>query len=190
MQPTTNSNASWLSSVFSSGGSANTSPASSSAASTGSQQGTNYAALAQGAASLFGSASNAMQGSIQARNSNYNASLLDQQARTVALQTGSQTAQIRRQGGQVLAGQSAAFADNGTGSGGSNALIQRSTAIDTEMDAATADYNGRMQMAELQNQAAAQRAQAKAQRPGLVSLLGGITSAAGSYYSTSAMTKR
>lgn len=150
----------------------------------------NPAAWSSVASSGLNSVSTMAQGYTASRNSNYNASLLDQQARTVALQTGSQTAQIRRQGSHALAGQSAAFADNGTGSGGSNALIQRSTAIDTEMDAATADYNGRMQMAELQNQAAAQRAQAKAQRPGLVSLLGGISGAAGSYYSTSAMTKR
>lgn len=150
----------------------------------------NPAAWSSVASSGLNSVSTMAQGYTASRNSNYNASLLDQQARTVALQAGSQTAQIRRQGDQALAGQAAAFADNGTGSGGSNALIQRSTAIDTEMDAATADYNGRMQMAELQNQADAQRAQAKSQRPGLASLLGGISGAAGSYYSTSAMTKR
>lgn len=150
----------------------------------------NPAAWSSVASSGLNSISTMSQGYTAARNSNYNAALLDQQAASVALQTGSQTSQIRRQGSQALAGQSASFADNGTGSGGSNALIQRSTAIDTEMDATTADYNGRQQMAELQNQAAAQRAQAKAQRPGLVSLLGGVSSAAGSYYNTSALTKR
>lgn len=150
----------------------------------------NPAAWSSLSSSALGSVSTMAQGYTASRNSSYNAALLDQQAKTVALQTGSQTAQIRRQGAQVLAGQSAAFADNGTGTGGSNAAIQRSTAIDTEMDAATADYNGRLQIADLQNQAAALRASAKSQRPGLVSLLGGISSAAGSYYNTSALTKR
>lgn len=150
----------------------------------------NPAAWSSVASSGMNSVSTMARGYTASRNSNYNAALLDQQANTVALQTGSQTSQIRRQGAQALAGQSAAFADNGTGTGGSNAAIQRSSAIDTEMDAMTADYNGRLQIADIENQAAAQRAQAKSQRPGLVSLLGGISSAAGSYYNTSALTKR
>ncbi|WBG90019.1 hypothetical protein N5580_13070 [Pantoea piersonii] len=149
----------------------------------------NPAAWSSVASSGLNSVSTMAQGYTASRNSSYNAALLDQQAKTVALQTGSQTSQIRRQGAQTLAAQSAGFADNGTGTGGSNAAIQRSTAIDTEMDAATADYNGRLQMADLQNQASATRATAKAQRPGLISLLGGISSAAGSYYSTNAKLK-
>lgn len=124
-----------------------------------------------------------------ASQSKVNAKLLDQQASNVALQTGSQVSQIRNQGNQVLAQQSAGFADNGTGTGGTNALIQRSTAIDTEMDAANADYNGRLQITDLNNQASAMRAAAKAQKPGLLSLLGGAVSTAGSYYGTKAMLK-
>ncbi|PLR52422.1 hypothetical protein P0E69_06925 [Chimaeribacter arupi] len=136
--------------------------------------------LAAGAAGL-GALSNINSARDASKQSNLNAKLLDQQTRNVALQTGSQVSQIRRQGDQVLAQQSAGFADNGTGTGGSNALIQRSTAIDTEMDAANADYNGRLQVSDLQNQASALRAQAKAQKPGLLSYLGGAVSTLSAY---------
>ncbi len=149
----------------------------------------NPAAWSSVASSGLNSVNTLTQGYTASRNSNYNASLLDQQAKTVALQTGSQTSAIRRQGSQVMGQQAAEFADNGTGSGGSNALIQRSTAIDTEMDAATADYNGRLQYNDLKNQASAMRLQAKAQKPGLVSLLGGVANTASSYYSASAKLK-
>lgn len=150
----------------------------------------NPAAWSSASASALGSINTLSQGYTAARNSRYDAALLDQQANNVALQTGSQVSQIRRQGAQTLAEQSAGFAENGTGTGGSNALIQRSTAIDTEMDAMTADYNGRQQMAELQNQAEAKRAQARSQQPGLLSLLGGAGGAVGSYYNTSSLLKR
>lgn len=122
-----------------------------------------------------------------AKQSNANASAMDQYAGNLALQTGSQVSQIRNQGAQVQGQQSAAFADNGTGTGGSNALIQRSSAIDTEMDAANANYNGQIQIANAQNQANALRATAKAQKPGLMSLLGGAASTAGAYYGANAM---
>lgn len=125
----------------------------------------------------------------QSKQSAANARLVDQQAKNVALQTGSQVGQIRRQGAQVLGEQTAAFGDNGTGTGGSNALIQRSSAIDTEMDAANADYNGRVQMTDLQNQASGLRATAKNQQPGLLSLIGGAASTAGSYYGTKSLLK-
>lgn len=120
-------------------------------------------------------------GNSASKQSNLNAQILDQQANNLALQTGSQVAQVRRQGGQVLAEQSAGFAENGTGTGGSNALIQRSTAIDTELDAANTDYNGRVQIADTRNQADAMRATAKAQKPGLLSILGSGLSVAGAY---------
>lgn len=136
--------------------------------------------IAGGAAGL-GALSNIQSERSAANNSRINANLLDQQAKNVALQTGSQVSQVRRQGSQVLAGQSAAFADNGTGTGGTNALIQRSTAIDTEMDAANADYNGRAQIAGINNQASQMRSQAKAQQPGLLSILGGTLSTLSAY---------
>lgn len=127
----------------------------------------------------------AVNGMVSAHNaskqSSANASAMDQYAGNLALQTGSQVNQIRNQGAQVLGQQSAAFADNGTGTGGSNALLQKSSAIDTEMDAANANYNGQIQVANAQNQANALRAQAKAQRPGFMSLLGGAASTAGAY---------
>ncbi|EPP1401179.1 hypothetical protein ACUL3X_001140 [Klebsiella oxytoca] len=125
----------------------------------------------------------------QSKQSNLNAQLLDQQAMNTALQTGSQVSQIRRQGANVIGEQAAAFADNGTGTGGSNALIQRSTAIDTEMDAANADYNGQLQINDLKNQASAMRATAKNQQPGLLSLVGGTASMLGSYYGTKSLLK-
>ncbi|MCS3423444.1 hypothetical protein M2403_002045 [Rahnella sp. BIGb0603] len=150
----------------------------------------NPAAWASASSSALNSAGTIAQGFNASNNSNYNAALLTQQAKTVALQTGSQTSQIRRQGSQVLADQSAGFADNGTGTGGSNAALQRSTAIDTETDAMNADYNGRLQIADINNQATALRATAKAQKPGLISLLGGVNSAVGSYYNTSSLVKR
>lgn len=136
--------------------------------------------IAGGAAGLnvIGSLTGASGASKQ---SNVDANLLDQQARQVALQTGSQVSQIRNQGNQVLAQQSAGFADNGTGTGGTNALIQRSTAIDTEMDAANADFNGRSQIADINNQASALRATAKAQQPGLLGLLGGALNTVGAF---------
>lgn len=144
--------------------------------------------LAAGSAGL-GALNNIKSGNAAAKQSNLNASLLDQQARNVALQTGSQVGQIRRQGAQIAGEQSAGFADNGTGAGGSNALIQRSSAIDTELDAANADFNGRQQIAGLNNEANAMRLQAKNQKPGLLSILGGAASTASSFYGTKAMMK-
>ncbi|MDZ2011116.1 hypothetical protein [Klebsiella quasipneumoniae] len=144
--------------------------------------------IAGGAAGL-GALSNLSSASNASKQSKVNAKLLDQQAKTVALHTGSQVGQIRSQGAQVAGQQAAAFADNGTGTGGSNALIQRSSAIDTELDAANANYNGLLQAADISNQASAMRATAKAQRPGLLSLLGGAANTAGAYYSTKSMMK-
>jgi len=144
--------------------------------------------IAGGAAGLS-AVSGITNAQAQSKQSKVNAGLLDKQANNVALQTGSQVGQIRRQGANVLADQSAGFADNGTGTGGSNALIQRSTAIDTEMDAANADYNGRLQMTDLQNQASGMRATAKNQRPGLLSIVGGAANTAGSYYGTKSLLK-
>lgn len=144
--------------------------------------------LAGGNAAL-GALSNITQGSAESKMSNLNAGLLDQQARNVALQTGSQVGQIRRQGAQIAGEQAAGFADNGTGTGGSNALIQRSSAIDTELDAANADFNGRQQIAILNNQAGALRLQAKNQKPGLLSIAGGAANTIGSYYGTKALLK-
>lgn len=144
--------------------------------------------LAAGSTAL-GALSNIKSANSAAKQSNLNASLLDQQARNVALQTGSQVGQIRRQGAQIAGEQSAGFADNGTGTGGSNALIQRSSAIDTELDAANADFNGRQQIAGLNNEANAMRLQAKNQKPGLLSILGGAASTASSFYGTKAMMK-
>ncbi|GAA0494725.1 hypothetical protein [Tatumella punctata] len=142
--------------------------------------------IAGGAAGL-GAINSMVSGSNAAKQSNANANAMNQYANNLALQTGSQVSQIRNQGAQVMGQQSAAFADNGTGTGGSNALIQRSTAIDTEMDAANANYNGQLQIANAQNQASALRAQAKAQKPGLMSLLGGAANTAGAYYGANAM---
>ncbi|MGY6030658.1 hypothetical protein [Phytobacter sp. AG2a] len=144
--------------------------------------------LAGGAAAL-GAISSITQGSAQAKQSNINANLLDKQAQSVALQTGSQVGQIRRQGAEVAGQQAVAFADNGTGTGGTNALIQRSSAIDTELDAANADYNGRVQIADLGNQANAMRLSAKNQKPGLLSLVGGAANTAGAYYGTKSLLK-
>lgn len=146
-----------------------------------------YLMAAQAGMSALNNISSASNASKQ---SNLNAKLLDQQARNVALQTGSQVSQIRSQGAQVAGQQAAAFADNGTGTGGSNALIQRSSAIDTELDAANANYNGQVQIADLNNQASAMRATAKAQQPGLLSLLGGAASTGSAYFGTKAMMKR
>lgn len=143
--------------------------------------------IAGGAAGL-GALSSISGASNAARQSNLNANLLDQQAKTVALQTGSQVSQIRNQGDQVLAQQAAGFADNGTGTGGTNALIQRSTAIDTEMDAANADFNGRNQIADISNQASALRASAKSQQPGLLGLLGGALNTVGAFGSVASST--
>ncbi|MCR1002038.1 hypothetical protein EKS35_13750 [Enterobacter hormaechei subsp. steigerwaltii] len=137
-------------------------------------------AVAAAAASAL---SQKKQGDAAAAQSNVNASLAEQQAKNVSLQTGSQASQIRRQGSNILADQSAGFADNGTGTGGSNALLQRSTAIDTEMDVANNNFNGQQQIDNLQNEASSLRTAAKNQKPGLLSMLGGGASVAGTYYS-------
>lgn len=147
------------------------------------------AAPIAGISAGLGAVNSMVSGTSAANQSNDNASAMDQYAKNLALQTGSQVSQIRNQGAQVMGQQSAAFADNGTGTGGSNALIQRSTAIDTEMDAANANYSGQLQIANAQNQASALRAQAKAQSPGLLSLLGGAASTAGAYYGTRSILK-
>lgn len=148
-----------------------------------------YAAPIAGISAGLGSVNSLISGSNSAKQSSANAKAMDQYAGNLALQTGSQVSQIRNQGAQTMGEQSASFADNGTGTGGSNAAIQRSTAIDTEMDAANANYSGQIQVANAQNQASALRAQAKSQKPGVMSLLGGAASTAGSYYGTKALLK-
>lgn len=135
-------------------------------------------AVAAAAASAL---SQKKQADAASQQSNLNAALADKQVGNVAFQTGSQTSQIRRQGRGVLAEQSAGFADNGTGSGGSNALIQRSSAIDTEMDVANNNFNGAQQVNDLQNQAASLRMAAKNQKPGLLGLLGGASQVGSAY---------
>lgn len=126
----------------------------------------------------------------QADVSNYNASLLDQQAKTQAVATGSQVSQIRQQGANTLADQAAGAAENGTGTGGSNALLQRQTAIDTEIDASNQNYNGQLKIADLENQAQAQRQTAKAQTPGLLSYLGAASDTVGTGVGTAAALKK
>lgn len=138
-------------------------------------------AVAATAASALSQRQQAQQ---QSQQSMVNAALVDEQAKTAALQTGSQVSQIRNQGSKVLSEQSANFAENGTGTGGSNALIQRSSAIDTELDAMNANNNGQQQIVNLQNQAQAYRTAAKQQKPGLLSLLGGASQVGSAYAST------
>lgn len=138
-------------------------------------------AVAATAASALAQRQQAQQ---QSQGSMVNAALVDESAKTAALQTGSQVSQVRSQGRRVLGDQNAGFAENGTGTGGSNALIQRSSAIDTELDAMNSNFNGQQQIADLQNQAQAYRTAAKQQKPGLLSLLGGASQVGSAYANT------
>ncbi len=74
-------------------------------------------------------------------------------ARTVGDQSAMRQEAMRRQSDQLLGAQRAAVAESGTGSGGSNGLIMAQDATLAELDALTERYEGRLKMAELDNQA-------------------------------------
>lgn len=124
------------------------------------------------ALNAFSSLSSARQ---QSTNLNTNAQLLDQQANQTVQNSGQQTALIRRRGAQFQADQDARIAASGTGFGGTNALLRRQTAINIQEDANAEANSGTLQSDALQNQASADRQQAKAAQPGLLSYLGAAT---------------
>lgn len=111
----------------------------------------------------------------QYKESKFNANQLRQQAADLTQMTGSQVNQIRTAGRQVAGEQSAAIAESGTGFGGTNALLERVSQVNNAMDAATANYNGQLQISNAMTQARMWDRRAKNQKPGIMTYLGHIS---------------
>ncbi|WGM40807.1 hypothetical protein [Caulobacter sp. NIBR1757] len=84
----------------------------------------------------------------------YSAKVARENAKTVGEQSTMRQEAMRRESDQLLGAQRAAIAESGTGTGGSNALVAAQDAALAELDALTERYEGRLKMAEYDNQAA------------------------------------
>ncbi|MCE3290296.1 MAG: hypothetical protein K0R83_2308 [Caulobacter sp.] len=84
----------------------------------------------------------------------FSAQVARENARTVGDQSAMRQEAMRRQSDQLLGAQRAAIAESGTGAGGSNGLIATQDATLAELDALTERYEGRLKIAEYDNQAA------------------------------------
>ena len=135
----------------------------------------NASVIAQTSSSALNAFSALSSARQQSKNLNVNADLLDRQANQAILNAGQQSALIRRRGSQFQGEQDARIAASGTGFGGTNALLRRQTALNIQEDANVAANEGILQSDALMNQANADRQQAQAARPGLLSYLGAGT---------------
>lgn len=89
---------------------------------------------------------------------------------------------IRRQAAQFKGEQRAAFAQSGTGAGGSAADIMEASAARAELDAMTTRYEGNLRAWGFKASAEQERFQAQAvKRAGRMQAIGGLLSSAGSY---------
>lgn len=149
------------------------------------------------AAQAVGLASTAMQalGQIQqgqAANAaaKYNASILEQNARVERQQAMQREEQQRRQAGQILGQQRAAYAQAGGGMGGSALDVATQSGRDAELDALTLRYEGELRARGLETSAAMERfAGQQARTHGYMSSAGTILGGVGDYMSSSANAK-
>lgn len=119
----------------------------------------------------------------------YNSSLAQQNARVERQQAGAREEAQRRRAGQVLGEQRAAFAQAGTGMGGSAADVMAQSLINAELDALTLRYEGEMRARgqeitatqEMAEAAALDVAAANTKKQGRMRALGTILGGTGRY---------
>lgn len=103
--------------------------------------------------SVAGVAGGVADGQATAAQRAFSSRVARENARTVGDQSAMRQEAMRRQSDQMLGAQAAAIAESGTGMGGSNGLIAAQDAALAELDALTERYEGRLKMAEYDNQA-------------------------------------
>lgn len=102
---------------------------------------------------VAGVAGNAADGQASAAARAFSSKVTRENARMTGDQTALREQAVRRQSEQMLGAQRAAIAESGTGLGGSNAMIASQDTALAELDALTERYEGRVKMADLDNQA-------------------------------------
>ena len=110
-------------------------------------------AVVSAVSAVAGVAGNAADGQASAAQRAFSSKAARENARAVGDQTAMREAAMRRESAQLLGAQRAAIAESGTGTGGSNGLIAAQDGALAELDALTERYEGRLKMAELDNQA-------------------------------------
>lgn len=120
---------------------------------------------------------------------NYNASIMDQNARIERDQANQREEAQRREARQVLGAQRAAFSQAGVGLGGSAADVMAQSAANAELDALTLRYEGEMKARGLMASAEGERYQGQvagmnassARTAGYMNAAGSILGGAASY---------
>lgn len=120
---------------------------------------------------------------------NYNATIMDQNARIERDQANAREEAQRREARQILGAQRAAFSQSGVGLGGSAADVMEQSATNAELDALTMRYEGEMKARGLMASAEAERYQGRAaganasaaMRAGYMGAVGSILGGAASY---------
>lgn len=126
--------------------------------------------------------SSIMQGQQQAAMHNYNASILNQNARIERQQADAREEAKRRETAMILGTQRAAFAQAGAGLDGSAADVMKQSATNAELDALTLRYEGDLRARGLKEQAKQEKYAAKtAITQSYFNTAGSILSGIGSY---------
>jgi hypothetical protein len=102
------------------------------------------------------------QAQVAKKAADYNAALAEQNAAVQRQQAGAREEAQRREAGQVLGAQRAAFAQSGGGMGGSAADVMQQSATNAELDALTLRYEGELRARGLEAEAAGERFAGKA----------------------------
>lgn len=110
-------------------------------------------AIVSAVSSAAGMAGGVADGQASAAQRGFSSKVARENAKAVGDQTAMREAASRRESAQLLGAQRAAIAESGTGAGGSNGLIAAQDSVLAELDALTERYEGRLKMAELDNQA-------------------------------------
>ncbi|MBX3480001.1 MAG: hypothetical protein KF842_06350 [Caulobacter sp.] len=105
------------------------------------------------ASAVTGVAGNVADGQASAAQRGYGALAARENARTVGDQAAAREVALRRESRETLGAQRAAIAESGVGDGGANRLLMAQDAALAELDALNLRYEGRLKMAEYDNQA-------------------------------------
>lgn len=130
------------------------------------------------------------QGQAANATAKYNATILEQNAQVERQQANAREEQQRRQAGQILGQQRAAFAQAGGGMGGSALDVATQSGRDAELDALTLRYEGGLRARGLESEASMERFAGKqALKQSRMAAIGTILGGAGDYMSGQATAK-
>jgi hypothetical protein len=125
---------------------------------------------------------NIVQGQAQQKGHDYNATMLRQNAAIEEQQGGAREEAQRRKAREVLGSQAAAFAQAGTGVGGSAADIMKQSATNAELDALMIRYESGLKATGLKNEAQAETYAGKvAKQAGKYGAIGSILGGGSTY---------